>query len=195
MLNQLKRCDWVKLKNPLYVNYHDTEWGVPVYDDDRLFEFLVLESAQAGVSWEVVLNKREGYRAAFANFDAQAVAVFDENDVETLLRNPAIIRNRLKIQAAISNAQNFLRIAEKYSSFSNFIWGFVDGKPITNHFKELCQVPAQTDLSDKIASALKKEGFKFLGSKTVYAHMQATGMVNDHLVDCFRHSQVAQKGT
>jgi DNA-3-methyladenine glycosylase I len=184
------RCGWVKLKNPTYVQYHDTEWGVPVYEDSKLFEFLVLESAQAGMSWEIILNKREGYRKAFAGFDAESVAVFDANEVDLLLQNPAIIRNRLKIEAAITNAKQFLRIAKQYGSFANFIWGFTDGKRIINHFKELHEIPTQTELSDKIAKELKKEGFKFLGSKTVYAHLQATGIVNDHLVGCFRHSQV-----
>jgi len=168
-------------------NEHDKEWGVPVYDDRTQFEFLVLEGAQAGLSWSTILNRREGYRRAFANFDAEVVAGYDERKVLELLQNTEIIRNQLKVRSAINNAQMFLKIAEEKGSFTDFIWSFVDGKPIINHWKTINEIPATTELSDTISKDLKKRGFKFVGSTIIYAHMQATGLVNDHEVDCFRY--------
>ena len=182
------RCDWVNLHNPLYVQYHDEEWGTPVYDDNTLFEFLVLEGAQAGLSWETILNKREGYRQAFDQFDYEAVARYDQYKVEELRQNPGIVRNRLKIQATIHNAQRLIEVRQEYGSFSEYIWQFVDGTPIVNHWKSNSEVPATTALSDKMSKELKKKGFKFAGSTICYAYMQATGMVNDHVVDCFKYS-------
>jgi DNA-3-methyladenine glycosylase I len=169
----------------LYVKYHDEEWGKPVYDDRTLFEFLVLEGAQAGLSWITILRRREGYRKAFANFDPVRVAQFNPADAERLMKDNGIIRNRLKIQSTIRNAQIFLDIQKEFGSFSEFIWGYLpEKKPIVNHWKSLKDVPASTELSDKIAKDLKKRGIKFFGTTICYAHMQATGMVNDHLVDC-----------
>lgn len=185
----LTRCAWVPANNELYIRYHDTEWGVPVFDDPKLFEFLVLESAQAGLSWEIVLKKREGYRAAFAGFDAAKVARFGNYDIERLLQDTGIIRNRLKIQAAITNAQHFLEIQQEFGSFSDYIWGYTDGKPIVNRWISTSELPAKTDLSEKIAKDLKSRGFKFLGPTVIYAHMQATGMVNDHTIDCYRYAE------
>jgi len=184
------RCSWVNENNPLYVEYHDTEWGVPVYDDDKLFEFLTLEGAQAGLSWETVLKKRENYRKAFDGFAAQKVAQYDAKKKRLLLQNPGIIRNRLKIEAAVTNAQNFLKVQKEFGSFHAYIWGFIGGKPIQNRFQKLSEIPAKTELSDRISKDLKKRGFKFVGSTIVYAHMQATGMVNDHTVNCFQYKEV-----
>lgn len=183
------RCPWC-LGFPEYVTYHDTEWGVPVYDDRVHFEFLVLESAQAGLSWATILKKRDGYRRAFADFDYRIVAEFPESYVQELLQDSRIIRNVLKIRAAISNAQRFMEIQQEFGSFSNYIWGFVGGKPIQNSLRTMGEALATTPESDLLAKDLKKRGFKFLGSTTIYAHMQATGLVNDHLVDCFRYPQV-----
>jgi DNA-3-methyladenine glycosylase I len=178
------RCGWCGT-NPLYVKYHDEEWGKPVYDDRTLFEFLVLEGAQAGLSWITILRRREGYRKAFANFDSEKVAQFTPADAERLMQDSSIIRNRLKIQSTIRNAQIFLDIQKEFGGFSEFIWGYLpEKKPIINHWKSLKDVPASTELSDKIAKDLKKRGIKFFGTTICYAHMQATGMVNDHLVDC-----------
>jgi len=178
------RCDWCGT-DPLYVKYHDEEWGKPVYDDRTLFEFLVLEGAQAGLSWITILRRREGYRKAFANFDPVRVAQFTPADAERLMQDNGIIRNRLKIQSTIRNAQIFLDIQKEFGSFSEFIWGYLpEKKPIVNQWKSLKEVPARTELSDKIAKDLKKRGIKFFGTTICYAHMQATGMVNDHLVDC-----------
>ena len=182
------RCAWA-VKTDIEREYHDAEWGVPRFDDAAQFEFLVLESAQAGLSWLTILKKREGYRQAFANFDPARIALFTENDVERLLLNAGIIRNRKKIESAIGNARLFLELADKHGSFSNYIWSFVDGKPIVNHWKEMSQVPATSVVSDRIAKEFKRMGFKFLGSTVLYAHMQATGLVNDHLVSCFRHRE------
>ena len=178
------RCAWCE-KDDLYRDYHDNEWGKPVYDDDKLFEFLILETFQAGLSWYTILKKRENFRSAFANFDYNIVAVFDDYEVEKLLKNTGIIRNRLKIKGTIANANAFLKVREEYGSFSKYIWNFVDGKPIQNNRKSLKDVPSTTPLSDKISKDLKKRGFKFIGSTVMYAHMQATGMVNDHVEDCF----------
>lgn len=186
-----ERCPWC-LGFEGYRNYHDQEWGVPVFDDKIQFEFLVLESAQAGLSWATILKKRAGYRDAFADFDYTQVAEFPAGYVEELLQNPNIIRNRLKINAAINNARQFMEIQAKHGSFSNYIWGFVDGKPIQNDFQSMKEVPATTSVSDALAKDLKKKGFKFLGSTTIYAHMQATGLVNDHLISCYRYNEVRQ---
>ena len=186
------RCEWCG-DDALYVEYHDKEWCVPVHDDRLLFEFLILEGAQAGLSWITILRKREGYRKAFANFDAQKVARFTEAKQEKLLLNPAIVRNRLKVKSAVTNAKAFLEVQEEFGSFDKYIWRFVDGKPIVNRFKGMKDVPAKTDLSDAMSKDLKKRGFKFVGSTICYAHMQATGMVNDHTVDCFRYAQLKKK--
>ncbi len=188
---ELKRCDWVPKNDPLYVAYHDEEWGVPIYDDQKIFEFLILEGFQAGLSWRTVLYKRENFRKAFDQFDAQKIARYDERKIQQLMQNSGIIRNRLKIEACVNNARCFLEVQEKFGRFSNFIWRFTDGKPIVNHWKTLSELPARTELSDLISKELKQLGFKFVGSTIVYAHMQATGMVNDHLVSCFRHAQLA----
>lgn len=183
------RCPWC-LGFEQYVRYHDEEWGVPVFDDQKQFEFLILESAQAGLSWSTILKKREGYRKAFADFDYRIVADLPEGYIQELLQDPKIIRNQLKIRAAINNAKRFMEIQSEFGKFSDYIWDFVDGKPIQNKWKELSQVPATSEISDKLSKDLKKRGFKFLGSTIVYAHMQATGLVNDHLVDCWRHREV-----
>jgi DNA-3-methyladenine glycosylase I len=181
-----KRCTWCG-DDPLYVDYHDNEWGVPVRDDQKMFEFIVLEGAQAGLSWITVLRKREGYRKLFDNFDAQKIARYSDKKLDKLLENPAIIRNRLKVYGTRKNARAYLKIQEELGSFSDYLWDFVDGKPIQNRWKSLKEVPAKTALSDTISKDLKKRGFTFVGSTIVYAHMQAAGMVNDHTTDCFRH--------
>jgi DNA-3-methyladenine glycosylase I len=183
------RCSWCG-NDPLYVEYHDTEWGVPVYDDDKLFEFLILETFQAGLSWITVLRKRENFRKAFDNFDYKKIAKYSEKKYDELLQDAGIIRNKLKIKATISNAQNFMEIQKEFGSFSKYIWSFTNGKPIKNKFKKLSEAPATTELSDKLSKDLKKRGFKFVGSTVIYAHMQATGMVNDHMTDCFRYDEV-----
>lgn len=188
----MNRCDWC-LGNALYEEYHDTEWGVPLYDDRKLFEFLVLEGAQAGLSWLTILKRRSGYRKAFADFDPERVARFSSKRIEQLLQNPAIIRNRAKVQSAVSNARAYLKVREQFGSFSNYQWQFVDGRPIQNRWKFLSQVPARTQVSDQMSKDLKQRGFSFVGSTIVYAHMQAVGMVNDHLVQCFRHHELAEK--
>lgn len=178
------RCSWAG-SDPLYVKYHDEEWGKPVYDDKTLFEFLILEGAQAGLSWITILRRRENYRKAFANFDVKKVAAFDDKDVERLMNDAGIIRNKLKVNGAITNAKLFLNIQQEFGSFSKYIWGFLpDGKPISNHIEKMSDVPARTELSDKISKDMKKRGFKFFGTTICYAHMQATGMVNDHLLNC-----------
>ncbi len=186
----LNRCPWVDLSKPDYVHYHDHEWGVPVHDDRRLFEFLILESAQAGLSWYTVLRKREHYRLAFDDFDPERIATYDEARVETLLANPGIIRNRAKVLAAINNAQRFLAVQTEFGSFDQYIWRFVDGKPIVNAFAKLSDYPATTPESEALAKDLRQRGFKFLGPTVCYAHMQATGMVNDHALDCFRRAEL-----
>ena len=184
----MKRCDWCA-GDELYERYHDEEWGVPVFDDHTLFEFLILEGAQAGLAWITVLRKREGYRKVFDNFNAEKIARYTDKKIEKILLNPAIIRNRLKVQAARTNAQCFLAVQEEFGSFSDYIWDFVDGEPIQNAWKTMKEVPATSPISDKLSKDLKKRGFKFVGSTIMYAHMQATGMVNDHLVSCFRHKE------
>ena len=176
-----------------YVEYHDKEWGVPVYDDRLLFEFLTLESAQAGLSWYTVLKKRENYRIAFENFEPEKIARFDQPKIEGLLLNPGIIRNRLKIEATVNNAHKFLEVQAKYGSFSKYIWGFVGGKPKINNIRKLSDYPAISKESDALSKDLKNRGFKFLGSTVCYAHMQATGMVNDHSLDCFRKNEIIEK--
>ena len=183
-----KRCDWA-VKTDIERDYHDTEWGLPRKDDAGLFEFLLLESAQAGLSWVTILRKREGYRRCFANFDPVKVAAFTEKDVLRLLEDASIVRNRKKIESAVTNARIFLDVTARHGSFSNYIWSFVDGKPVVNAWKDISRVPATTPLSDAMAKEFKKLGFKFLGSTVLYAYMQATGMVNDHLADCFRHRE------
>jgi DNA-3-methyladenine glycosylase I len=188
---QKQRCWWCG-DDPLYINYHDTEWGVPVYDDPTLFEFLLLETFQAGLSWITILRKRENFRKAFDNFDYNKIADYDENKIQSLLQDSGIIRNKLKVRATTTNANAFLEIQKEFGSFSNYIWRFVNGQPIQNTFATKEEVPANTPLSDMISKDLKKRGFKFVGSTVVYAHMQATGMVNDHLVSCFRHSEVSR---
>jgi len=185
-----KRCDWCENTFDQYVEYHDKEWGVPVHDDKTQFEFLILEGAQAGLSWSTILKKREGYRKAFANFDVEQVARFDENKIKQLLNNPAIVRNKLKVRSAVTNARNFIKIQEEFGSFDAYIWSFVEGKPVANNWEKMEEVPAKTETSDKLAKDLKQRGFKFVGSTIMYAHMQAVGMVNDHLVSCFRHKDI-----
>jgi DNA-3-methyladenine glycosylase I len=180
-----ERCGWC-LSDPLYIRYHDIEWGVPVYDDNKLFEFLILEGAQAGLSWLTILKRREGYRKAFAGFIPDRVARFDERDVQRLTNDQGIIRNKAKISAAISNAQQFLKIREQYGSFANYSWQFVGGNPIVNRRSELAEIPATSRESDAFSKDLRQRGFKFVGSTIVYAHMQAVGMVDDHLASCFR---------
>ncbi|PQB06091.1 DNA-3-methyladenine glycosylase I [Aureitalea marina] len=183
------RCSWCGT-DPLYVDYHDQEWGSPVRDDQTLFEFLLMETFQAGLSWITVLRKRENFRRAFDDFDYQKIAQYGEEKIAQLLEDPGIIRNKLKVRAAVSNAQAFIRTQEEFGSFSSYFWGFTEGKPIVNQFLEMKEVPANTPLSDTISKDLKKRGFKFVGTTVVYAHMQATGMVNDHMVGCFRHNEV-----
>jgi DNA-3-methyladenine glycosylase I len=184
-----KRCAWVEGQFDEYIRYHDEEWGVPVHDDHKHFEFLVLESAQAGLSWATILKKREGYRRAFADFDVQTVAEYGSGMVEELLQDASIIRNRAKIEATINNAKRFIEVQQEFGSFDAYIWQFVGNKPKINHPKTIKDVPATTPESDALSKDLKKRGFKFLGSTTVYAHMQAIGLVNDHTVDCWKHSQ------
>jgi DNA-3-methyladenine glycosylase I len=185
-----KRCSWCE-KDPIYIAYHDEEWGDPVYDDDTLFEFLILETFQAGLSWITVLKKRENFRKAFDQFDYQKIAKYSQEKMETLQQDAGIIRNKLKIKAAVSNAQAFIEIQKEFGSFSKYIWRFVAGKPIVNTFKNRSEMPANTPLSDVISKDLKKRGFKFVGSTIIYAYMQATGIVNDHAHDCFRHKELS----
>jgi DNA-3-methyladenine glycosylase I len=182
------RCDWAK--NDLAVAYHDAEWGVPQHDDQKLFEFLILEGAQAGLSWDTILRKRENYRAAFDNFEVEKVAGYDASKCAELLQNEGIIRNRLKIASAVQNAQKFLQVKEEVGSFDAYIWQFVDGKPIVNRWENIGQVPAKTVVSDRLSKDLKKRGFNFVGSTIIYAFMQACGLVNDHLISCFRYEDV-----
>jgi DNA-3-methyladenine glycosylase I len=178
------RCGWCNASD-LYKRYHDEEWGIPVYDDPTIFEFLILETFQAGLSWITILNKRENFKVAFDNFDYKKIANYSEDKIEELLQDTGIIRNKLKVKSAVSNAQAFIKIQKEFGTFSEYIWKFVDGKPIDNNPKTLRDVPATTPISDAISKDLKKRGFKFVGSTVIYAHMQATGMVNDHIEDCF----------
>ncbi|MBV8801712.1 MAG: DNA-3-methyladenine glycosylase I [Gammaproteobacteria bacterium] len=184
-----KRCAWCK-KDPLYVAYHDKEWGVPIYDDKLLFEFLILEGMQAGLSWFTILKKRDAFRTAFSNFNARKISQFDQNKIDLLLNNADIIRNKLKITAAVENAKAFLKIKNERDSFSAYIWHFVDGQPIQNHWNNIKQVPVKTSISDTMSKDLKQRGFKFVGSTICYAFMQAVGMVNDHTVDCFKYKEL-----
>jgi DNA-3-methyladenine glycosylase I len=184
------RCPWVNLEKPDYVAYHDKEWGVPVYDDNKLFEFLTLEAAQAGLSWYTVLRKRPSYRIAFSHFDPQKVARYNERKIEQLIANPGIIRNKGKILAAVNNARQFLKVQEEFGTFAAYIWRFVDGKPIVHNIRTLKDYPPTTKESYALSKDLKERGFKFVGSTICYAHMQATGMVNDHVISCFRRQQI-----
>lgn len=189
------RCSWCENTFEAYIRYHDEEWGVPVHDDKTQFEFLILESAQAGLSWSTILKKREGYRQAFADFEVEKVARFDESKVLELLQNSNIIRNELKIRSAINNAQQFLKVRDEFGSFDNYIWSFVNGSPIQNSWTSVDDIPASTDISDKLSRDLKKRGFKFIGSTIMYAHMQATGMVNDHIMSCYRYQEIKKRGS
>jgi DNA-3-methyladenine glycosylase I len=191
--NEICRCPWLDTTKPDYVEYHDNEWGVPVYDDKKIFEFLLLESAQAGLSWYTILKRRKGYQAAFANFDVQKVAKFDQEKVEALMLNSAIIRHRGKINSAINNAKLFIDIQQEFGSFSDYMWGFVNHKTIVNTFSELSDYPATSAESDAWSKDLKKRGFKFVGSTICYAHMQACGMVNDHSLHCYKRKQIIAK--
>ena len=188
-MNQ-KRCQWVEGQFDQYLKYHDEEWGVPVRDDQKHFEFLVLESAQAGLSWATILKKRQGYRESFVNFNVKKVARFSEEKIEELLTNPTIIRNRAKVSAAVNNAQRFIEIQKEFGSFDSYIWQFVGGRPIINKWSTMEEVPVTTKESDRLSKDLKKRGFKFVGSTTIYAHMQAIGLVNDHTIDCFRYREL-----
>jgi len=191
MPKKIRRCAWAEGVSPAYIEYHDTEWGVPVFDDRRQFEFLILEGAQAGLSWSTILNKREGYRAAFADFDPQKVARFTRQRIAKLLQNPAIVRNRLKVESAVTNAKVFLDVRDEFDGFSNYIWQFVDGKPRQNRWRQDSDVPATSPESDAMSKDMKKRGFRFVGSTILYAHMQATGLVNDHVTGCFRQCECA----
>ena len=190
----LQRCPWLNLDKPDYVAYHDREWGVPVHDDRKHFEFLTLESAQAGLSWYTVLRKRANYRQAFAEFDPAKVSRFNAAKIEQMLQDPGLIRNRRKISAAVENARHFLTVQDEFGSFSAYIWRFVGGDPIVNEFRTLADLPATSRESDALSKDLKSRGFKFIGSIVIYAHMQATGMVNDHVLDCFRRGQILDAG-
>jgi DNA-3-methyladenine glycosylase I len=192
MSRKITRCQWAEGVSLDYIEYHDKEWGVPVYDDRVQFEFLLLEGAQAGLSWSTILNKRDGYRKAFADFDVEKVARFTKKRVDKLLSNPAIVRNRLKVESAVSNAQAFIGVQEEFGSFSKYIWGFVDGTPIQNRCRKDSDVPATSPESDALSKDLKKRGFRFVGSTIIYAHLQATGLVNDHVVGCFRYRPCAK---
>ena len=187
MPRQPKRCAWAEGVDDNYIEYHDTEWGVPVTDDRTQFEFLILEGAQAGLSWSTILNKRGGYRKNFADFDPEKVARFTRRRIERILGDPGIVRNRLKVESAVSNAKAFLEVQEEFDGFANYIWDFVDGKPRQNRFRTMRDVPATSAVSDALSKDLKKRGFRFVGSTIMYAHMQATGLVNDHVTGCFRH--------
>ncbi|GAB4286989.1 MAG: DNA-3-methyladenine glycosylase I [Ignavibacteriaceae bacterium] len=188
-MDKKRRCPWSS-EDKLMIKYHDTEWGVPVHNDRKLFEFLILEGFQAGLSWRTILHKRENFRKAFDNFDFNKIARYDKRKINSLLKNEGIIRNRLKIGGAVQNAKAFIRVREEFGTFDKFIWSFVNGKPLKNSFKSLKELPARTELSDLISKELKKRGFTFVGSTIIYAHMQATGMVNDHLISCFRFNEV-----
>ena len=187
-----QRCDWAVNVSVLDQHYHDREWGVPVQRDRKLFEFLVLEGAQAGLSWSTILKKREGYREAFARFDPEKVARFSKARQQSLMKNPGIVRNRLKIESTVSNAQAFLNAREQYGSFSKYLWGYVDGEPVVNRFRHMRQVPATSALSERLSKDLKQKGFRFVGSTIIYAYLQAVGIVNDHLIGCFRRSEIIE---
>lgn len=191
----MKRCAWVENTFDEYTKYHDEEWGVPVHEDDIHFEFLILEGAQAGLSWSTILKRREGYRKAFSNFEPKKVAKYDEKKIQELLQDEGIIRNRLKVRAAVTNAQKFLEIQNEFGSFDKYIWEFVGGKPIVNKWKDISELPATSKESDSLSKDLKKRGFKFVGSTIIYAHMQACGLVNDHLKECFRYEEIKNSVT
>lgn len=188
-MEEIKRCGWC-VGDLLYEKYHDTEWGVPLYDDEGIFEFLILETFQAGLSWITILRKRENFRDALDNFDYKKIADYPEDKIEELLQNPGIIRNKLKVRATVSNAKAFMKVQDEFGSFSKYIWGFVNGTPVKNRVENYKMAPPTTSLSDALSKDLKKRGFKFVGSTVIYAHMQATGMVNDHEVSCFRYEEV-----
>lgn len=188
--NRTNRCQWAEGANSLYLDYHDVEWGVPQYDDRILFEFLVLEGAQAGLSWSTILNKREGYRRAFAGFSPSIIARFGDKEIAECLANPGIVRNRAKINSTVTNARHFIEVQQSFGSFANYLWRFVDGKPVQNAWKVSSRVPASTRQSDALSNDLKKRGFKFTGTTIMYAYMQAVGMVNDHTTDCFRWREI-----
>ncbi|MEM9334260.1 MAG: DNA-3-methyladenine glycosylase I [Pseudomonadota bacterium] len=194
MNDAVNRCRWSEGVNDAYIEYHDAEWGVPVWDDRVQFEFLLLEGAQAGLSWSTILNKRDGYRRNFADFDPEKVARFSDKRIEKILTDPGIVRNRLKVQSAVTNAKAFLKVQKEFGTFTEFVWRFVDGKPIQNNFRKDSDLPATSAESDALSKDLKKRGFRFVGSTIIYAHMQATGMVNDHIVGCFRHEECAALG-
>ncbi|QUH20452.1 DNA-3-methyladenine glycosylase I [Alkaliphilus sp. B6464] len=185
----MKRCPWCE-KDEMYIKYHDEEWGVPIHEDNRHFEFLILEAAQAGLSWLTVLRKRDNYRKAYDNFDPVKVAKYDEEKINELINNPGIIRNRRKIEASVNNAQRFLEIQREFGSFNNYLWGFVNNETIKNEWDDISQVPANTNLSSKISKDLKKRGFRFVGSTVIYSYLQAAGLVNDHIKDCFRYNDI-----
>ncbi len=187
----MKRCPWCE-NHELYIKYHDKEWGVPVFDDRKQFEFLILESAQAGLSWLTILKRRENYRKAYDDFDPAKVALYKHDKEKELINNPGIIRNKRKIEASINNAKRFLEIQKEFDSFSDYIWRFVDYKPVINEFKDLSELPARTKLSERISKDLKKRGFKFIGPTIIYAHLQAVGIVNDHLTTCFRYKEIIE---
>lgn len=191
-MQEIIRCAWSG-SDPLYIDYHDREWGLPTHDERRQFEFLVLESAQAGLSWFTILKRRKGYQRLYANYDPEAVARFDEMKIREMLQDTGIIRNRKKIEASINNAQMFLKIRAQHGSFNNYLWRFNEGVQLVNHFSSLAEIPATTPLSDTISKDLKQKGFKFLGSTIIYAYMQATGLVNDHLTSCFRHKHCIEQ--
>jgi DNA-3-methyladenine glycosylase I len=192
--NRQKTCQW-HIGDPLMTEYHDKEWGVPVYNDKKIFEFLILEGAQAGLSWKTILHKRDGYKKLFSGFDPNKVALFTSKDIIRILKNPAVIRNRLKIEAAVNNAKQFLKVKKEFGKFSNYIWKFVGNKPIDGKRKNLKDIPAKTKEAESLSLDLKKRGFKFVGPMIVYAHMQAIGMVNDHIIDCFRYQEVKNRPT
>lgn len=187
------RCTWPGT-DPIYVDYHDKEWGVPIYDDRKLFEFLILEGAQAGLSWITILKRRPGYIEAFDEFDVEKVAGYGKRKINSLLKDPGIIRNKLKVNSAVKNAQAFIKVQEEFGSFAKYQWGFVGGKPIQNKWKTTAEIPVTTDISDAYSKDLKKRGFSFVGSTIIYAHMQAVGMVNDHITSCFRHKEIMKMG-
>jgi len=186
--NNIKRCPW-PADDPLYINYHDKEWGVPVHNDKKLFEFLLLEGFQAGLSWRTILIKRNNFRKAFDNFDFNKITLYDKRKINSLLNDAGIIRNRLKIESAVKNAQAFIKVRKEFGTFDKYIWSFVNNKPVVNKFKNLRELPAKTELSDRISIDMKKRGFNFVGSTIIYAHLQATGIVNDHLITCFRYKE------
>ena len=193
-MKKVRRCEWAGFSDPIYIKYHDTEWGVPVWNDRKQFEFLILEGAQAGLSWLTILKKRPGYRKNFAGFDPKKVATFSERRIKKILTDPGIVRNRLKVRGAVTNAREFLRVRKEYGTFCKYIWSFVGGRPKQNRFRTLKEIPATSPESDALSKDMKKRGFTFVGSTIMYAHMQAAGMVNDHQLNCFRYKKCAALG-